>query len=65
MVYLSKTVCGIFHPVSFLLNFIIAFNKKHGSLSVTRHNSFQNKNNAKGAHSFAPTPLIFMLQQEV
>ena len=30
-----------------------------------RHNSFQNENNTKATHSFALTPLIFTLQQEV
>ena len=31
----------------------------------TSYNSFKNQNNRKGTHSFAPRPLIFMLQQEV
>ena len=35
------------------------------SLTLKRHNSFQNKNNRKATHSFAPRPLIFKLQQEV
>ena len=35
------------------------------SLTLKRHNSFQNKNNRKDAHGFAPRPLIFKLQQEV
>ena len=35
------------------------------SLSSKRHNSFQNKNNGKATHSFAPRPLIFKWQQEV
>ena len=30
MVHVSKTVCGIFDSVSFLLKFIFLFNKKHG-----------------------------------
>ena len=34
-------------------------------LNLKRHNSFQNKNNRKATHSFAPRPLIFKLQQEV
>ena len=34
-------------------------------LNLKRHNSFQNKNNRKTTHSFAPRPLIFKLQQEV
>ena len=35
------------------------------SLTLKRHNSFQNQNNRKATHSFAPRPLIFKLQQEV
>ena len=35
------------------------------SLNLKRHNSFQNKNNRKALHNFAPRPLIFKLQQEV
>ena len=35
------------------------------SLTLKRHNSFQNVNNRKVTHSFAPRPLIFKLQQEV
>ena len=35
------------------------------SLALKRHNSFQNLNNRKATHSFAPRPLIFKLQQKV
>ena len=35
------------------------------SLTLKRHNSFQNENNRKLTHSFASRPLIFKLQQEV
>ena len=35
------------------------------SLNVKSQNSFQNKNNRKATHSFAPRALIFKLQQEV
>ena len=35
------------------------------SLTLKRHNSFQNQNNRKATHSFAPRLLIFKLQQEV
>ena len=35
----------------------------HGLLN--RHNSFQNDNNRKATHSFAPRPLNFKLQREV
>ena len=36
-----------------------------GSLTLKRHNSFQNLNIRKATHSFAPRPLIFKLQQEI
>ena len=35
------------------------------SLTLKRPVSFQNKNNRKVTHNFAPRPLIFKLQQEV
>ena len=35
------------------------------SLTLKRHNYFQNQNNKKATHSFAPRPLIFKLQQKV
>ena len=35
------------------------------SLTLKRHNSFQNKNRRKTTHSFAPRPLILELQQKV
>ena len=35
------------------------------SLTLTRHKSFQNKNNRKATQSFASRPLIFKFQQEV
>ena len=35
------------------------------SLTLKRHNSFQNQNNRKATHSFALRPLIFKLQREV
>ena len=65
MVHVSKTVCGIFDSVSFLLKFIFLFTKSMDSLTLKRHNSFQNKNNRKATHSFATRPLVFKLQQEV
>ena len=34
-------------------------------LTLKRHNYFQNLNNRKVSHSFAPRPLIFKLQQKV
>ena len=35
------------------------------SLTLKRHNSFQNQNNRKATHSFASRPLILKLQEEV
>ena len=35
------------------------------SLTLKRHNFFQNENKRKATKSFAPRPLIFKLQQEV
>ena len=35
------------------------------SLTLKRHNYFQENNNGKATHSFAPRPLFFKLQQEV
>ena len=68
MVCLAKTVCGIFY-FRFCLVFIkfyILFNKKRSMVSLTlkRHNFFQNKSNRKATYSFAPRLLIFKLQQE-
>ena len=38
--------------------------KSMDSLTLKCNNSFQNKNNKKVTHSFAPSPLIFKLYQE-
>ena len=35
------------------------------SLTLKGNNSFQNQNNRKATHSFAPRPLFIKLQQEV
>ena len=35
------------------------------SLTLKRHNAFQNENNRKAAHSLAHRRLIFKLQKEV
>ena len=35
------------------------------SLTLKRHNSFQNYNDRKATHSFAPRPLIFKSQEKV
>ena len=34
-------------------------------LTLKRHNSFENKNNRKVTHSFAPRPLILKMKEEV
>ena len=34
-------------------------------LTLKHHNYFQNENNGKSTHTFAPRPLIFKLEQEV
>ena len=36
-----------------------------GSLTLKRHDSFQNKNNRKNTHSFAPRPLVYKSQQKL
>ena len=33
-------------------------------LTLNRHNSFQNKNNKKATHIFAPSAMYFKLEQE-
>ena len=64
-VRLSKTVCGIFHFQFNCVSFLFLLTKSLDSLTLKRHNSFQNKNNRKATDSYAPRPLIFKLQQEV
>ena len=49
-VHLSKKLRGIFH---FRFCFVF-FNKNMDSLTLKRHNSFQNCNNRKTMHIFAP-----------
>ena len=56
---------SIFDSAWFLLKFIFLFNKKDGLFYLKRHNSFQNKNNRRATHGFAPRLLIFKLQHEV
>ena len=56
---------SIFYSVSFLLNLIFLFSKSIDSPILKLHNFFQNKNNRKATHRFAPRPLIFKLEQEV
>ena len=55
--FISLKLCvrfSIFVSVSLLLKFILFFNKCIDSLTLKRHNSFQNKSNRKVIHSFAP-----------
>ena len=67
-VHHSKTVWGILHHrFRFLFYESLYFCSTKGmdSLTLKRHNSFQNKNNRKATHSFVPRLLIFKLQQKV
>ena len=55
----------IFNSVLLLLKFLFFSTKSMDSLNLKRHNSFQSKNKTEATYSFAPGPLIFMLQQEI
>ena len=55
---------SILDSVSFYLTLNFCSTKGMDSLTLKRHNSFQNKNSRKAAHSFTTRPLIFKLQQE-
>ena len=46
-------------------SFFFRERKRMDSLTLRRHNSFQNVNYRKAAHSFVPIPLIFKWQQQV
>ena len=62
--FISLKLCvgfSIFDSVSFLLKFIFCLTKSMDSLTLKRHNSFQNKNDRKGTLR----TLTFKLQQEV
>ena len=61
---ISESVCGIFH-FSFRFAFSFCSTKSVDFLTLKPHNSFQNENNRKAIHAFAPRPLIFKLEQEV
>ena len=66
--FVSPKLCGIFHfRFCFVLIKVYIFvqQKSIDSLTLKRHNSFQNENNRKTTHYFSPRPLIFTLQQEV
>ena len=57
---------SIFGSVSFLLKFMFFIQQKRiDSLTSKRHSSSQNENDSKAVHSFASTPPIFKLKQEV
>ena len=68
-VCLSKSVCEIFYfqfrLIFMKVYFFIQQNVRILSLTSKLHNSFQKENNGKARHNFAPTTLIFKLQQEV
>ena len=64
MVHLSKTVYGIF-DFRFRLTLYFCSTKSSNYLTLKNHNPFENKNNKEATHGFAPTPMIFKLQQEV
>ena len=69
--FVSLKLCvgfSIFNFISFLLKFILLFNKMHGFFDFKRSQFLYNfffSNNRKATHGFAPRPLIFKLQQEV
>ena len=68
MVHFSKTEGGISHfqfRLVFIKLYIFISTKSMDFLTLKCHNSFQNKNNRRATHSFAPRPQIFKLQQEV
>ena len=58
-VHFSKSVCGVFHLSLYFCS------RSMGSLTLKCHNFFQNQNNRKATHSFAPRPQIYKLQQQV
>ena len=62
-----KNVCVSFHfgICFFFIKVCCCSTKFMDSLTLKRHNSFQNQNNRKATHSFAPSALIFKLQLEV
>ena len=60
--FVSVKLCVGF---SFSITLYFWSSKSMYFLNLKRHNSFQNQDNRKSTHSFAPRPLIFKLQQEV
>ena len=66
-IVVSPKVCvgfSIFDSFWFLWKFYFCSTKCMDSLILKRLNSFENQNNIKAKHSFAPRPLIFKLQKE-
>ena len=64
-VHLPSTVCGVSIFDTVLLSLCFCSTKSNGSLTLKRHNFFQNKTNGKATCSFTPSLLIFKLQQKV
>ena len=65
-VHLSKVVSEIFHfRFGFVFKVYIFVQQKAQTFAFSKHNSFQNKNNRKARHSFAPRPLIFKVEVEL
>ena len=67
--FVSLKLCvgfPIFNSVSFLKKFIFLFKKYKSidSLTLKRHNSFQNYNNRKAIHGLTPRPLTFKRQKK-
>ena len=62
-------MCGIFlfqfRFIFFIKSLYFYSTKRLDCLTLKRHNYFENQNNRNLTHSFAPSPLIFKLQQEV
>ena len=68
IIRLSKSVSGIFHfrfHSVFIKFYVFCSTQCFDSLSLTRHNLFQNEKNRKATHNFASRSLIFKLQWEV
>ena len=65
--FVSRKLCvGFLNliPCRFYQSLYFCSTKGMDSLTLKRHNSFQDENNRKATHSFASRPLIFKLQQD-
>ena len=63
--FISLKLCvgfGILIPFRFYQSLYFCSTKYVDSLTLNRHNSFQNQKKRKAIHIFAPRPLIFKLQ---